>query len=240
MRPDLRTDALPPAGRRASRWRQHGTLAHSRRRRDNARMARDDSKARVQLQLMLLGMDGTRPSGTLQWVSAVAPALTQAAVGTGHWAAGRRQRALAAWASAAGSALAAWGLGTEAPTRAEMVKNTRPHRDQLRKLGERLPPEAPATAGTQTHLSQRSQNALAALIPAQIALRVVFGVRSGLRHPRQVTARTIASETFSTATHVLLAARAVQQHRPRIAAGRALSAAGSLARLRATAAEPLQ
>src|SRR5260370_17241444 len=109
-------------------------------------MARDNSKARLQLQLALLALDGTGPAGTLEWVSAAAPALTQAAVGAGHWAAGRRQRALAAWASAAGSALAAWGLGTEAPTRAEMVKNTQQHRDLLRTLGERLPPEAPATA----------------------------------------------------------------------------------------------
>jgi len=203
-------------------------------------MARDNSKARVQLQLILLAMDGIRPSGTLQWVSASAPVVTQAAVGAGHWAAGRRQRALAAWASAAGSALAAWGLGTEAPTRAEMVKNTQPHRDVLRAPGERLPPEAPATAGTHTRLSQRSQNALAALIPAQICVQIVFGVRSGLRHPRQLTGRVIATETFSTATYVLVAARAVQRRRPRIAAGRALSAAGSLARLRAASAEPLQ
>jgi len=121
-----------------------------------------------------------------------------------------------------------------------MVKNTQPHRDLLRKSGTRLPPEAPATAGTQTHLSQRSQNALAALIPAQIVVGVVFGVRSGLRHPRQLTAHAIASETFSTVTYVLVAARAVQRRRPKIAAGRALSAAGSLARLRAASAEPLQ
>ena len=107
-------------------------------------MARDNTKARLQLQLALLAFDGTRPSATLEWVSAAAPALTQAAVGAGHWAAGRWQRALAAWAWAAGSALAVWGLGTEAPTRAEMVKNTRQHRDQLRELGTRLPPEAPA------------------------------------------------------------------------------------------------
>ena len=126
-------------------------------------MARDDSKARLELQLTLLAFDGIRPSGTPGWVSAVAPVVTQAAVGAGHWAAGRRQRALAAWACAAGSALAAWGLGTEAPTRAEMVKNTQQHRDLLRKLGTRLPPEAPASAGTHTHLSQRSQNALSAL-----------------------------------------------------------------------------
>ena len=203
-------------------------------------MARDNSKARVQLELFLLALDGIRPAGTLQWLSAAAPVVTQAAVGAGHWAAGRRRRALAAWTSAAGYGLVAWGLGTEAPTRAEMVKNTQQHRDVLRQLGTRLPPEAPATAGTQTHLSQRSQNALAALIPAQIVAQIVFGVRSGLRHPRQLTARTIASETFSTVTYVLLAARAVQRRRPRIAAGRALFAAGSLARLRAVSAEPIQ
>jgi hypothetical protein len=166
--------------------------------------------------------------------------VTQAAVGAGHWAAGRRQRALAAWASAAGSGLAVWGLGTEAPTRAEMIKNTRQHRDLLRKLGTRLPPEAPATAGTQTHLSQRSQNALSALICVEICAQIVFGVRSGLRHPRQLTARAIASETFSAVIYVLVAARAVKRRRPRIAAGRALSAAGSLARLRAVSTEPLQ
>ena len=45
-------------------------------------------------------------------------------------------------------------------------------------------------------------------------------MRSGLRHPRQLTARVIASETFSTVTYVLLAARAVQRRRPRVAAGR--------------------
>jgi hypothetical protein len=203
-------------------------------------MARDDSKARLELQLTLLAFDGIRPSGTPGWVSAVAPVVTQAAVGAGHWAAGRRQRALAAWACAAGSALAAWGLGTEAPTRAEMVKNTQQHRDLLRKLGTRLPPEAPATAGTQTHLSQRSQNALSALACAQTVSGVVFGVRSGLRHPRQLTVHAIASETFSTVLYVLLAARAVQRRGPRIAAGRALYAAGSLARLRAASAEPLR
>jgi len=68
-------------------------------------------------------LDGARPSGTLEWVSAVIPVVTQAAVGAGHWAAGRRRRALAAWASAAGDGLVAWGLGTEAPTRAEAQQN---------------------------------------------------------------------------------------------------------------------
>ena len=194
----------------------------------------------MRLQLALLALDGTRPPGTPEWVSAAAPALTQAAVGAGHWAASRRQRALAAWACAAGSGLAAWGLGTEAPTRAEMVKNTQQHRDLLRKPGTRLPPEAPATAGTQTHPRQRSQNALSALACALACSQVVFGVRSGLRHPRQLTVHAIASETFNTVLYVLLAARAAQRRRPRIAAGRALSAAGSLARLRAASAEPLR
>ncbi|MGH3230524.1 MAG: hypothetical protein ACRDOA_18455 [Streptosporangiaceae bacterium] len=200
-------------------------------------MARANTKARLDLQLLLLAMDGTRPSGALEWVSAAAPVVTQAAVGAGHWAAGRRQRALAAWACAAGYALAAWGRGTEAPTHAEMIKNTRQHRDQLRELGERLPPEAPATAGTQAHPPSAIANTVSALASCS---QMTFGVRSGLRHPQRLTVRAIALETFYAALSVLLAARAVQRRRPRIAAGRALYAAGSLARLRAVSAEPLR
>jgi hypothetical protein len=139
----------------------------------------------------------------------------------------------------AGSALVAWGLGTEAPTRAEMVKSTQQHRDLLRELGERLPPEAPATAGTHAPTArQQSWLGLAAL--GLTGIRMISGVRSGLRHPQRLTARAIARETFTTASYVLTAARAAQRRRPRIAAGRALSAAGSLARLRAAAAEPLR
>jgi len=94
---------------------------------------------RVALMLLL---DGARPSGTLGWVSPVAPVVTQAAVGAGHWAAGRWQRALAAWASAAGFGLVAWGLGTEAPAPAEVESIRRQQRDLVRKLGlrPRLPP----------------------------------------------------------------------------------------------------
>jgi hypothetical protein len=202
-------------------------------------MARDNTKARLQLelQLYLMAMDGTRPTGTLQWISAAAPVVTQAAIGAGHWAAGRRQRALAAWACAAGSALAAWGLGTEVPTRAEMVKNTRQYRDRLRELGERLPPEAPATAGTQA----RPPSVIAITVSALASCsQMTFGVRSGLRYPQRLTVGVIARETVYTASCVLVAARAVQRRRPRIAVGRALSAAGSVARLRAVSAEPLQ
>jgi hypothetical protein len=191
----------------------------------------------LQLQLALSAFDGTRPSGTLEWVSAAAPVVTAAAVGAGHWAVGRRQRALAAWAWAAGSALTAWGLGTEAPTSAEMVENTRQHRDQLRELGTRLPPEAPATAWTQAHPPSAITNTVSALASCS---QVAFGVRSGLRRPQRLTAGVIASGTFYTAFYVLLAARAAQRHRPRIAVGRALSAAGSVARLQAASAEPLR
>jgi len=215
-------------------WR----LADSRRRGDNAGMASDYSRARLQLQLALSVLDGTRPSGTLDWVSAVAPALTQAVVGAGHWASGRRQRALAAWACAAGSGLVAWGLASEAPTQAEMIKNTQQKRDLLRHLdARRLGPLAPAAAGTQAPARQRSLNPVSALASCS---QVVFGVRSGLRHPQQLTLNAIASETFNTASYVLRAVRAVQQHRPMITVGRALGAAGSLARLRAASAEPLR
>src|SRR5208282_2872829 len=68
----------------------------------------DAIRAALRAPLTLL-LDGARPSGTSGWVSAVAPVVTQAAVGAGHWAAARRQRALAAWAGAAGSGLMAWG-----------------------------------------------------------------------------------------------------------------------------------
>jgi hypothetical protein len=78
-------------------------------------MARDDSKALLWRAFMLL-LDGGRPSGTRGWVNPVVPVVTQAAAGAGHWAAGRRQRALAEWAGAAGFGLVAWGLGTEVPT----------------------------------------------------------------------------------------------------------------------------
>jgi hypothetical protein len=82
-------------------------------------MARDDSWARVLRVALPPVLDEVRPSGMLGWVRPVAPVVTQAAVGAGHWASGRRRRALAAWTSAAGYGLVAWGLGTEAPTTAE-------------------------------------------------------------------------------------------------------------------------
>jgi hypothetical protein len=199
-------------------------------------MARDDSWAQV-LPVFLHVLDGARPAGRLGWVSLVAPVVTQTAVGAGHWAAGRRQRALAAWASAAGYGLVAWGLGTEAPTSAEARENfERLQRDLLRKAGR----EAPAAAATPTpavgHLSRYEP--LYMLASSVVAM--VIGVPWGLRHPRRLTALAIASEAPNVASCVARAARAVQRRRPRIAVGSALVAAGSVARLRAASAEPLR
>ena len=178
-------------------------------------------------------LDGTRPSGAREWVSPVAPVVTQVAVGAGHWAAGRRRRALAAWAGAAGFGLVAWGLGAEAPTRAEADEYIERQKDLLRELGTQVP----ATAGMDTSAAgRRLLNALEVLGPSA---RMVFGVRAGLRRPRRLTVLAIADEAPLAVFYALRAARAVQQRRPRMAAGSALAVAGSVARLRAASVEPL-
>jgi len=180
-------------------------------------------------------LDGIRPSGIPEWVSPVAPVVTQAAVGAGHWAAGRRQRALAAWASAAGFGLVAWGLGTEAPTRAEWQKYIEQQKDLMRKRGLQVPATA---ARTETSAARRRLwNALDVLGPS---IRMVFGVRHGLRRPRRLTVLAIADEAWNVVFYGLRVPRAVQRRRPRIAAGSALVVAGSVARLRAASAEPLR
>ena len=182
----------------------------------------------------MLTLDGTRPSGALEWVSRVAPVVTQAAVGAGHWTAGRRQRALAAWASAAGFGLVAWGLGTEAPTLAEVESIRRQQRDRLLKLN-------PKAAADGTHaLTARQQSWFGLAAWTVTGIGMVTGVRSGLRRPQRLTVLAIAGEAPAVVFSVLRAARAVQRRRPRTAAGSALAAAGSLARLRAASAEPLR
>jgi len=100
----------------------HRQMARTRRQGDNDGTARDDKQGPAAAGLYAL-LDGGRPSGTRGWVNPVAPVVTQAAAGAGHWAAGRRQRALAEWAGAAGFGLVAWALGTEAPTRTEALEN---------------------------------------------------------------------------------------------------------------------
>ena len=195
-------------------------------------MARDDWAQVLRAALPIL--DGARPSGVLGWVGPVAPVVTQAAVGAGHWAAGRRQRALAAWASAAGFGLVAWGLGTEAPTLADVESIRRQQRDRLLKLN----PKA-AAAETQA-LTARQLSRWARYNVALEVVGMVLRVRSGLRNPRRLTVNVIAGEALMAVFWVLRVPRAVQRHRPRIAAGSALVVAGAVARLRAASAEPLR
>jgi len=228
-------------------------LACTRRLGDNAGMARDDSWAQV-LRVALPILDEARPSGMLGWVRPVAPVVTQAAVGAGHWAAGRRRRALAAWTSAAGYGLVAWGLGTEAPTPAEVRENMQQNIQRLQREGVlRKPgPKAPAAAGTQTPAARRLSRHLSRYGPffratdtplyrlASTVVGMVIGVWWGLRWPRRLTVLAIAVEAPNAVIHVPWVARAVQRRRPRTAAGSALAAAGSLARLRAASAEPLR
>ena len=220
---------------------------------DNAGMARDDSWAQV-LRGFLPILDGARPSGMLGWVPHFAPVVTEAAVGAGHWAAGRRRRALAAWTSAAGFGLVAWGLGTEAPTPAEARQNMEQNMQRLQTEGVlREPgPKAQAAAGTPTPAARRLSwydplFKLAATVmghplfkPASTVVGMVIGVWWGLRWPRRLTVLAVAVEAPAAVISVPWAARAVQRRRPRTAAGYALVVAGSVARLRAASAEPLR
>ena len=202
-------------------------------------MAGDDSKDRSWLWVPWMSiLDGYRPSRALGWMSPVAPVVTQAAAGAGHWAAGRRQRALAEWAGAAGFGLVAWGLGTEAPAPAEVQENFRRlQEDMLRKRGIKAPVPAPAVAETPMARRLSRFSRWSELVSPVVS--VVIGVPWRLRHPRRLTVFAIAMEAEPIAFYVLRAAWAVQRRRPRMAAGSALVAAGSVARLRAASAEPL-
>ena len=179
-----------------------------------------DSWAQFYRVLLMVVLDGTRPSEALEWVSPVAPAVTQAAVGAGHWAAGRRRRALAAWASAAGFG---WWRGAWAPKR-------RPGPGW--KVSGCRRTQTP-TAG------QLSRHAPLYGLAFEV-MGVVLGVRWGLRNPRRLTVLAIAGEARNAVFFVLRVPRAVQRRRPRMVAGSALVVAGSVARLRAASAEPLR
>ena len=112
--------------------------------------------------------------------------------------------------------------------------------------------KAPAAAGTQTPAARRLSRydplfKLAATVmghplfkPAVTVVVVVLGVWWGLRWPRRLTVLAIAGEAQAAVITVPWVARAVQRRRPRMAAGYALVVAGSVARLRAAAAEPLR
>jgi hypothetical protein len=206
-------------------------------------MTRDDSRAQLLRGCAVFILDGARPPGMPGWVRQVAPVVTEAAVGAGHWAAGRRRRALAAWTSAAGFGLLAWGLGTEAPTLAEARQNWEQNIQRLQREGVLPEPgtEAPAAAGTQTPAGRRLETAATVMgHPALTVVGIPLGVRWGLRHPRRLTVLAIAAEAPAAVLTVPRVARAVQRRRPRMAAGHALIVAGSVARLRAVSAEPLR
>jgi hypothetical protein len=105
-------------------------------------------------------------------------------------AAGRRQRALAEWAGAAGFGLVAWGLGTEAPTAAEVQENFRRHLDLMRKPGT----QAPVTAGTETPAARRVSRFFRRWELVSPVAWMVIDVPWRLRHPRRLTVLTIAME----------------------------------------------
>jgi hypothetical protein len=130
----------------------------------------------------------------------------------------------------------AWGLGTEAPTPAEVQENFRQQLDLMRKPG--IP--APVPAGPETPAARRISRFFRGVGLVSPVAWVVIGVPWRLRHPRRLTVLAIATEAPNVVYSVLRAARAVQRRRPRMAAGSALVAAGSVARLRAASAEPLR
>jgi hypothetical protein len=148
----------------------------------------------------------------------------------------------------------AWGLGTEAPTPAEVRENMDQNIQRLQREGVLRKPgtKAPAAAGTQTPAARRLERHLSRVAPffkatdtpqyrlASTVVGMVLGVRWGLRHPRRLTVLAIASESYTVVFYVPWVARAVQRRRPRTAAGWALVVAGSVARLRAASAEPLR
>ena len=211
-------------------------LARTRGQGDNDGMAGDGSRALLRLVLMSY-LDGARPSTARGWVNPVAPVVIQAAAGAGHWAAGRRRRALAEWAGAAGFGLVAWGLGTEAPTAAEVQEN---HQRLLRDLMRERGTKAPATARPETPAARRIKRFFRWFGLVSPVASVVLSVPWRLRHPRRLTVLAIATEAPNVVYSVLRAGRAVQRRRPRMAVGSVLVAAGSLARLRAASAEPLR
>ena len=148
----------------------------------------------------------------------------------------------------------AWGLGTEAPTPAEVRETMQQNVQRLQREGVLPEPgtRAPAAARTPGPAARRLERYLSRTLPlfratdtslyklASPVAGMVIGVWWGLHRPRRLTVLTIAVEAQNIVIHGPWVARAVQRRRPRIAAGWALVAAGSAARLRAASAEPLR
>ena len=187
---------------------------------DNDGMASDDTWALARRLYRMVLLDGARPSrGRCGGVAALLspPSLPRPPPGPGTGPLNARQRALAEWAGATGFGLIAWGLGTEAPTAAEVQENIRQQIDLMRKPGTK----APATPGTQTPTARRIDRFFRASGPDLLVSPVawmVIGVPWRLRHPRRLTVLAIAMEAPNVVFYVVRAAWAVQRRRPRITA----------------------
>ena len=163
----------------------------------------------MQRVALMLTLDGTRPSGALEWVSRVAPLLRRLWSGPGTGAPGagsgpwQRGRALLG---------SGWWRGAWAPKRGPGRGGSirRQQRDRLLKLN----PKAAAAETQALTARQQSWFGLAAT-----GIGMVTGVRSGLRRPQRLTVLAIAGEAPAVVFSVLRVARAVQRRRPRIAAG---------------------
>ena len=84
----------------------------------------------------------------------------------------------------------AWGLGTEAPARAEAKSTSSSKKDQLRERGI----EVPVTAAPPT-ARQRSRYARINLAFSVVGM--VLGVRSGLRYPQRLNPSGDSTPIFS-------------------------------------------
>ncbi|MGH9074031.1 MAG: hypothetical protein ACRDZQ_07900 [Acidimicrobiales bacterium] len=156
-----------------------------------------------------LVLDGARPWRAGQWASLSARVVAQAAIGAGHWRGGRRRRAVAAWAIAAGTALTSWGLATEAPPAPEALT------------------QAPRSGWSPW------------MALATGMAEVVIGVPWGLRHPRRLAVPAAALGVWPAVLPAAWTVRGAQERRPRMATGGAMATGGWLARLWAISMEPL-
>ena len=233
----------PYAGERASRLRR--VLARTRRQGDNGGMARDDSKARAAAAWPLCPFwTGPGPRGRSDGCPLSPPSLPRPPPGPGT---GPLDAGSGPWQSGQALLASGWWRGALARKRRpgpRCKRTSRPGRDGRRQRrdfcaslaqGPRLPPG-------RKHLRPAGLSRFFRLVSSLVSpvAWMVIGVPWRLRHPRRLTVLAIASEAPNVVFSVLRAARAVQRRRPRIAAGSALVAAGSVARLRAASAEPLR
>jgi len=194
---------------------------------DNDGMASDDSWALARRLYRMVFLDGVRPRGRSDGCPLSPPSLPRPPSG----------RALGFWPPAAGPGSVGKRCWFRAGGVGPLHGSAGPGRaGQLAARAWRTGPgcrraDAPTARRRSRDAWQNAASAVAWMI---------IGVPWGLRHPRRLTVLAIAMEAPNVVFYVVRAAWAVQRRRPRIAAGSALAAAGSVARLRAAAAEPLR